>query len=110
MERLEMAVANPGPSPEAQVAASNAVSAAIAASDALCGHASGERSADQDHKTAITMLAMVRPDGSVLSKRLARLLNDKSLLQYGAFCTHGTAARACKDAQALVDALDSRSL
>ncbi|NYD86948.1 hypothetical protein [Cellulomonas oligotrophica] len=39
LERLEMCVANPDRSSEAQVA----VSAAIAAADALCGHALRER-------------------------------------------------------------------
>lgn len=110
LERLDMTVANPGPSSEAQVAASNAVSAAIAASDALCGHATGEHSADQDHKAAVAMLNMVRPDGPALSRKLSRLLNDKSIFRYGTFCTRAVAEKACKDAQALIAALDARNL
>ena len=85
LERLDMTVANPGPSSEAQVA-------------------------DQDHKAAVAMLNMVRPDGPALSRKLSRLLNDKSVFQYGTFCTRAVAEKACKDAQALIAALDARSL
>lgn len=110
LERLEMCRGNPAPSSEAQVAASNAVLAAIAAGDALCGHALGERSADQDHLAASAMVKRVRPDGQQLAGKLRRLLSDKSILTYGTFCTRATAERAVRDAQALVGALDARGL
>lgn len=110
LERLDMCDGNPAPSSEAQVAASNAVLAAIAAGDALCGHAFGERSADQDHRTASDMVKRVRPDGPSLAAKLGRLLSDKSILTYGAFCTRATAERAVRDAAAVVAALDARGL
>ncbi len=110
LERLDMCRDNLGPSSEAQVAASNAVSAGIAAGDALCGNALGERPADQDHRAAVAMLKQVRPDGTRLAGKLGRLLSDKSLFQYGTFCTRTTAEKAAKDAQVLMDALDRRSL
>lgn len=40
----------------------------------------------------------------------SRLLNDKSIFQYGTFCTRAVAEKACKDAQALIAALDARNL
>ena len=110
LERLEMCRARPERSPEAQAAASNAVLAAIAASDALCGHALGERAADQDHGTATTLIKTVQPDGVRLANKLRRLLSDKTLLQYGTYCTPVTAEQAVRDAKVLVDALDSRGL
>ncbi len=110
LERLAIAEARPGPSSEAQVAASNAVSAAIAASDAICGAANGEWVSDQDHKAATSMLKTVRPDGASLARHLGSLLSDKMLFQYGTFCTFNTAEAARKRAEALIDALDLRRL
>lgn len=110
LERLVIAAGRPGPSSEAQVAASNAVSAAIAASDAICGAANGERVSDQDHRAAIAMLRAVRPDGAALARHLNALLNDKTLLQYGTFCTDNAADAARKHAEALVDALDTHGI
>lgn len=110
LERLELASAQPGPSAEAQVAASNAVSAAIAASDAICGSANGEHASGQDHRAAVAMLRNVRPDGPELARRLHRLLNDKTLFQYGTFCTSNAAEAARRDAEALILALNARNL
>jgi hypothetical protein len=42
----------PKPSAAAQVAASNAITAGIAATDAISGGLLGERSNDPDHRTA----------------------------------------------------------
>ncbi|GAA4626526.1 hypothetical protein GCM10023113_23820 [Cellulomonas oligotrophica] len=56
------------------------------------------------------MLSRVQPDGSRLAARLRRLLSDKSVLQYGTYCTRATAERATHDARLLVDALDQRGL
>src|SRR5450756_2276296 len=105
LERLAYVHGKPDPSAEAQVAASNAISAGIAATDAICGAVLGERANDQDHRAAVELLATVKPDGSALASRLRRLLKDKSLLQYGGFCTPAVARTAVRDAQALVDAL-----
>ena len=94
----------PDPSAEAQVAASNAISAGIAATDAICGTVLGEH-ANHDHRVAIELLATVKPDGATLAGKLRRLLKDKSLLQYGGYCTPAVARRAVRDAQALVNAM-----
>jgi hypothetical protein len=64
----------PDPCAEAQVAASNAISAGIAATDAICGAVLGERSSDQDHRVAVDLLATVQPDGSRLAGKLRRIL------------------------------------
>lgn len=110
LERLEMCRLRPDRSPEAQAAASNAVLAGIAASDAICGKALGHHSSGDDHRAATALLKTVAPDGADLSAKLGRLLSDKSILQYGTYCTRPTAERAVKDAEALVRALGSRSL
>jgi hypothetical protein len=105
LERLALADGKPDPSAEAQVAASNAISAGIAATDAICGAVLGERANDPDHRAAIELLATVEPEGSTLAGKLRRLLKDKSLLQYGGYCTSAVARTAVRDAQALVDAM-----
>ncbi|WP_169515693.1 hypothetical protein [Glaciibacter superstes] len=94
-----------GPSAEAQVAASNAISAGIAAADAMCGAVLGERANDQDHRVAVDLLATVRPGGPVLAGKLRRLLKDKSLLQYGGYCTPSVARTMTRDAQTLVEGM-----
>ncbi|SFK44816.1 hypothetical protein [Cellulomonas sp. KH9] len=109
-ERLEMCRLRPDRSSEAQAAASNAVLAAIAASDALCGQALGQHAADHDHRAATTLLRTVEPDGPRLANKLGRLLSDKTVLQYGTFCTRATAEQAVRDARSLVDAVDSRGM
>ena len=105
LERVEYGDGTADPSAAAQVAASNAISAGIAATDAICGAVLGERANDQDHRSAVELLSTVEPGGSALASRLRRLLKDKSLLQYGGFCTPAVARTAVRDAQALVDAL-----
>ena len=107
LERLALVDGKADPSAEAQVAASNAISAGIAATDAICGAVLGERANDQDHRAAVELLATVKPDGTTLASRLRRLLKDKSLLQYGGYCTPAVARKAVRDAQALVDAMGS---
>ena len=85
LERLAYVDGELDPSAEAQVAASNAISAGIAATDAICGADLGERANNQDHRATVELLATVKPDGSTLAGRLRRLLKDKSLLQYGGY-------------------------
>lgn len=87
LERLAYAEGQADPSAAAQVAAANAISAGIAATDAICGAVLGERANDQDHRAAVELLATVRPGGATLARRLRRLSKDKSLLQYGGYCT-----------------------
>ena len=96
--------------PPSCAVASNAVFAAIAAADALCGHTIGQRAAGQDHREAVKMLKSVSGGGAGLAPKPARLLNDKTLFQYGGFCTRAQAERATKDVAALIDALDRRAL
>lgn len=96
----------PEPSSEAQVAASNAISAGIAAVDAICGHVLRERSNGEDHRAATGMLATIQPDGAALAKKFARLMKDKTLLQYGGFCTRNRAVEMIAVATDVVDAMD----
>jgi hypothetical protein len=86
-ERLALVDGKADPSAQAQVAASNAISAGIAAADAICGAVIGERANDPDHRSAVELLATVKPDGSTLAGTLRRLLKHKSLLQYGGYCS-----------------------
>lgn len=96
---------DPGPSAAAQVSASNAIMAGIAAADAICGKNLGVRASDQDHRAAADLLRTVLPDGEALAKKLLRLVRDKSLLQYGGFCTTKTAAEMVKQAKSLIDSM-----
>ena len=105
LERIALVEGKSDPSAAAQAAASNAISAGIAATDAICGAVLGERANDQDHRAAVELLATVKPDGSTLASKLRRLLKDKSLLQYGGYCTPAVARKAVRDAHALVDAM-----
>lgn len=52
LERQELIAKHTSPLAEAQVCASNAISAGIAAADAIRGAVLGERANDQDHKAA----------------------------------------------------------
>jgi hypothetical protein len=47
----------------------------------------------------------VLPGGPALATRFTRIVKDKSLLQYGTFCTPARALAILKDARALVDAI-----
>jgi len=67
----------------ASVAASMAVLAGIAASDAACCASLGRRSRGQDHRQAAELLAQVSPGGGEASKTLSRLLDLKDTAQYG---------------------------
>ncbi len=99
-----------GASSAAQVAASSAVLAAIAASDAICGHALGQHSTEQDHRAAGRLLEETGPGGRALARKFTRLASDKTNLTYGGWCTKAEAARAVKDAGAFIDELDRLSL
>lgn len=75
-----------------QVAASLAVLAGIAASDAVCCRRLGRRSRGQDHRQAIDLIASVHPDGPAMAKDLRRLLEIKDQSHYAASMV--SAARA----------------
>lgn len=65
------------------VSAANAVLAGIAAADAACCRALGERSRGDDHRDAIALVAQVSPGGPDASKAVGRLLGIKNDAEYG---------------------------
>jgi hypothetical protein len=65
------------------VAASLAVLAGIAASDAACCSALGRRSRGDDHLDATALLATLMPDDREASAALRRLIELKDKAQYG---------------------------
>jgi hypothetical protein len=73
----------------ASQAASLAVLAGIAASDAACCKALGRRSRGQDHQAAITLVEQVTPGGTRAAQRLNRLLSLKDEAHYGLFDVGG---------------------
>lgn len=90
------------------VAASLAVLAGIAASDAACCAVLGRRARGQDHRDAVVLLAGIAGVGSELGKDLARLLDIKDNAQYGVLFVSATiAAQAVKWAQRMVAAAES---
>lgn len=83
-----------------------AVLAGIAAGDAICGAALGERSAGQDHGDAAAMLRRIEP-GKRLAQHLARLIDSKTETQYSPLLlTEARAAELLKAARRLVDGMD----
>ncbi|MCA1847212.1 MAG: hypothetical protein LC792_29280 [Actinobacteria bacterium] len=73
-----------GDSDEARnVAAGNAVLAAIAASDALTCHHLGRHSRGQAHQDAAALLRSLKPDGAKLAKDLHTALGVKDSAHYG---------------------------
>jgi hypothetical protein len=68
---------------ERKAAASCAVLAGIAAADASCCKALGERSRSQDHRDAVALVRRVMPGGPEAAKQLERLLGLKDQAQYG---------------------------
>jgi hypothetical protein len=67
----------------ASVASTNAVMAAIAASDAACCAALKYRPRGDDHLEAVRHLAFISPGGRAASNALKRALDLKSQSQYG---------------------------
>jgi hypothetical protein len=68
---------------ERKAAVSSAVLAGIAASDAACCSALGERSRSMDHRDAVALVRDVAPGGEDAAKQLRRLLDLKDAGQYG---------------------------
>jgi hypothetical protein len=76
------------------VAASLAVLAGIAASDAACCARLRVRARGRSHAEAVDLLSTVEPRGGDMAKDLQRLLNRKDDSQYGvAFVSAGEASR-----------------
>ena len=85
-------------------AAALAVLAGIAASDAVCCVALGQRSRTQDHKGAISLLRQVAPDGQAMARDLERLLAIKDDAHYGLLhVSRQRAASALRQARRLFD-------
>lgn len=70
-------------SSERKASVATAVLAAIAAADAACCHALGERSRSDDHRDAVTLVKHVAPGGADAGRKLERLLSLKDESQYG---------------------------
>lgn len=88
---------------EPSVAASLAVLAGIAASDAACCSRLGVRARGQSHAEAVDLLATVEPRGADMAKDLQRLLNRKDDPHYGlAFVSAAEAGRMVGWAKRLV--------
>lgn len=93
------------------VAAALSVLAGIAAADAACCSALGERSRGQDHRQAELLVATVLPHGAQMARDLKRLLERKDNAHYGAIGTTereardmlGWAKRLAGDAQRVLD-------
>ena len=86
------------------VAAALAVLDGIAASDAACCAALGQRSRGQDPKQAEALVRQVEPGGAEAGKSLARLLDLKDTAHYGLI--HVSAANlktALRHASHLID-------
>ena len=88
----------------ASVAASLAVLAGIAASDAACCKALGRRARGQDHREAAALLANVEPGGKQAAASLGRLLSLKDEAHYGLFDIGGNDLKAAlRQATGLVE-------
>jgi len=75
------------------VAASLAVLAGIAASDAACCARLGEHHRGQDHRGAVALLETVEPGGQQLGRDLKRLLDRKGDAHYGFISVSSTEER-----------------
>ena len=90
------------------VAASLAVLAGIAASDASCCAALGRRPRGQDHREAVTLLAGIAAVGAEMGKDLARLLDVKDNAHYGVlFVSAKVSAQSVKWGQRMVAAAET---
>ncbi|MEV0288906.1 hypothetical protein AB0H36_32710 [Kribbella sp. NPDC050820] len=86
------------------VAAALAVLAGIAAADAACCVALGQRSRGQDHRQAIQLVSQVGSDGQRLARALKRLLDVKDGAHYGAvYVGAKEAMEARRSARILLD-------
>jgi hypothetical protein len=93
---------------DADVKATNAIHAAIAAADAICCFALRERSADADHSAAIALLRTV---DAQLGTALARLLARKQQAAYESRDISDSDAATCiRQATSLVEAARTRHL
>lgn len=88
----------------ASVAASLCVLAGIAASDAACCKALGQRARGQAHSEAVALLATVEPGGAEGARALRRLLSLKDEAHYGLMDVSGSDLRAAlRGAQSITE-------
>ncbi len=88
------------------VVATNAIHAAIAASDAITCHALGERSADGNHQAAVTLLRTV---DKKMAAALKRALDKKTQAAYESGDLSANDAQGCvRWAQLLINAAEER--
>jgi hypothetical protein len=80
------------------VAAGNAVLAAIAAADALCCLRLGRHARGQARQETTALLKTVRPDGTALAKDLATVLGVKDAAHYGTVFVSATVLRSTRRA------------
>ena len=86
------------------VAAALAVLAGIAAADAACCAALGERSRGDDHRQALDLVAQITPGGSGMRRDLDRLLAAKDDAHYGLLhVSRQRAVAALRQARRLVE-------
>jgi hypothetical protein len=71
-----------------------AVLAGVAASDAACCQALGQRSRGQDHRAAVSLVERVAPGGTRAAKSLSRLLSLKDEAHYGLLDVSGNDLKA----------------
>lgn len=105
LDVAELVGAEPDELASPSVAAALAVLAGIAASDAVCCAALGQRSRGQDHRRAADLLTQVAPAGEAMARDLERLLTIKDDAHYGLLHVSGQrATTALKQARRLVEA------
>ena len=90
------------------VAAGNAVLAAIAAADAICCLRVGRRNRSENHSDAIALLKLVEPDGQKFGRDMATVLAVKDPSHYGiAFVSEATLKATLRAAEHLVLAAET---
>jgi len=97
----------PATEADAHVAAANAVLAAIAAADAICGLRLGCYSRGQDHNQAAALLETVDLPDTTLATKLRRVLASKDNVHYSPrLISKSDAQGIVRQASALVEAAE----
>jgi len=104
----EAALADKGDEVNLDVAASLAVLAGIAASDALCGKVLGHYSRGQRHDDAANLIQSIQPGGAHLASKFRQLVAYKDDAQYAPKTMGASSAKAAvRQAADLVGAAKS---
>jgi hypothetical protein len=86
-----------------------AVLAGIAASDAICGRALGERAAGENHADAVVVLKRATPPGDSAPAQLKRLLDAKTTTQYSPMLLgESKSSELLSTARRLVDGMEAK--